>query len=191
MSDLDAQLRERLLPVGGWAETDLRRAAVLCPILRREGRDQLLLGLRPMSSDAHAGQVAFPGGKVEGDERPLETALRECSEEVGMPPALVTPLGELRPRVSTSRFHVHCVVARVAPFELQLAPREVERTLFVPLDELRDPRRWQDRPPPGGHTGDQPPTSPQFEHGQDLIWGLTGRFVRDLVSRLGPPGAPR
>lgn len=187
MSDLDAQLRERLLPVGGWAATDLRRAAVLCPILRVEGQDQLLLGLRPMTSDAHAGQVAFPGGKVEGDERPLETAVRECYEEVGMPPAHVAPLGELPPRVSTSRFHVHCVVARVRPFELRLAPREVDRALFVPLQELRDPRRWRERPPPGGHTGDQPKTSPHFEHGRDLIWGLTGRFVSDLIDRLDPP----
>ena len=45
MSDLDAQLREHLLPVGGWAATDLRRAAVLCPIVRVEGQEQLLLGL--------------------------------------------------------------------------------------------------------------------------------------------------
>ena len=187
MSDLDAQLRERLLPVGGWGATDLRRAAVLCPIVRVEGQDQLLLGLRPMTSDAHAGQVAFPGGKVEGDERPLETAVRECYEEVGMPPAHVASLGELPPRVSTSRFYVHCVVARVAPFELRLAPREVDRALFVPLQELRDPRRWRECPPPGGHTGDQPETSPHFEHGPDLIWGLTGRFVRDLIDRLDPP----
>lgn len=185
MPELDAQLRDRLPPIGGWAATDLRRAAVLCPVLHLQGRDHLLLGQRPMSSDPHAGQIALPGGKVEGDETPLQTALRECHEEVGMPPALVTPLGELPPRVSSSRFHVHCVVARVAPFELRLAPREVDRAIYVPLDDLRDLDRWRALPPPAGAaTGCQPATSPHFRHDVDLIWGLTGRFLRDLVGRL-------
>ncbi|MGC6486151.1 MAG: NUDIX hydrolase [Planctomycetota bacterium] len=185
MSDLDAQLRERLAPVGDWAPTRLRRAAVLCPLIRRDGADHLLLGLRPLDSATHPGQIAFPGGKVEDDERPVETALRECEEEVGMPPGHVTPLGELPPRESTSRFFVHCVVGRVAPFELRLSPREVDRVIYGPRDELRDPGRWRVRPPPGAAPGGAAARSPQFRHGGDLVWGLTGSFVRDLVGRLG------
>ena len=180
--DLDAHLQEQLPAPGAWAATRLRRAAVLCPILSSGGRDHLLLGLRPLSSDAHAGQIAFPGGKVEGDERPVETAIRECFEEVGMPPSHVTPLGELPPRVSTSRFSVHCVVARVQPFTLRLAPREVDRALLVPLEALRDLKRWTERLPPDGGDGG---VSPHFRHGDDVIWGLTGRFIRDLVSQIG------
>lgn len=156
---------------------------MLCPLLRQRGADHLLLGLRPADSATHPGQIAFPGGKLEGAEEPLETALRECQEEVGMPPAGVVPLGQLPPRVSTSRFHVHCIVGRVAPFELQLAPQEVDRVIYVPLDELRDPARWRDLPPPH-ETAAGAPTSPHFRHGDDVIWGLTGRFVRDLVARL-------
>ena len=60
---------------------------MLCPLLRQRGADHLLLGLRPADSATHPGQIAFPGGKLEGAEEPLETALRECQEEVGMPPA--------------------------------------------------------------------------------------------------------
>ena len=71
MADLDAQLREHLDPIGGWAPTDLRRAAVLCPLLRQRGADHLLLGLRPADSATHPGQIAFPGGKLEGAEEPL------------------------------------------------------------------------------------------------------------------------
>lgn len=184
MADLDAQLREHLDPIGGWAPTLLRRAAVLCPLLHHDGADHLLLGLRPADSATHPGQIAFPGGKLEGSEEPLETALRECQEEVGMPPAGVVPLGQLPPRESTSRFHVHCIVARVAPFELQLAPREVDRAIYVPLDELQDPTRWRDLPPPHHATPAGAPTSPHFRQGDDVIWGLTGRFVCDLVDRL-------
>lgn len=157
---------------------------MLCPIVHRKGEDHLLFGLRPQTSNAHAGQIAFPGGKIEGDERPVETALRECLEEVGMPIDHVTPLGELPPRVSTSRFHVHCVVGRVQPFELMLDPREVDRALFVPLTELRDLSRWQELPPPMPTSAAQPKTSPHFAFGDDLIWGLTGRFVRELVAML-------
>lgn len=188
MSDLDAQLRDRLEPIGDWAPTGLRRAAVLCPVVRSDGADSLLFGLRPLDSATHAGQIAFPGGKVEGGERPVETALRECHEEVGMPAEHVTPLGELPPRVSSSRFHVHCIVGRVSPFDLRLAPREIERVIYVPLDALRDPGRWRERPPPGDRAGQQSQTSPHFLHGQDLIWGLTGRFVQELVARIQQRG---
>jgi 8-oxo-dGTP pyrophosphatase MutT (NUDIX family) len=183
--DVDTQLRQRLREVGDWQPTELRRAAVLCPIVARDGVDHLLFGLRPQSRDAHAGQIAFPGGKVEGDERPVETALRECLEEVGMPPENVTPLGELPPRTSTSRFYVHCVVARVRPFELRLDPREVDRALFVPLPDLQRADRWRELPPPMPTRVAQPRTSPHFVFGEDRIWGLTGRFVRELVGLLG------
>ena len=176
--------KREVLTLGGSSPSG---AAVLCPIIHADGRDQLLLGLRPQTSSVHAGQFALPGGKAESDEQPVDTALRECFEEVGLPRSHAAPLGELPPRVSTSRFHVHCVVARVAPFPIRRSPREVERVLFVPLDELRDPERWRELPPPTPHTGDQPRTSPHFEHDGDLIWGLTGRFLRDLVGRLARP----
>lgn len=192
VSAIDAHLAERLRPLADWAETELRCAAVLCPIVCRNDAigDELLFVLRPAGSDAHAGQIAFPGGKQEADESPVETALRECFEEVGAPIDAATPLGELRPRVSTSRYSVHCVVARVEPFEVRAQPAEVDRVLFVPLRALRDLQRWQELPPPAPlATGRQPRTSPHFVHDGDRIWGLTGRFVRELVQALdGPDG---
>ena len=183
MRALDEHLREQLAAVADWPPTELRRAAVLCPILPHgePPQDHLLFVMRPQNGNVHAGQIAFPGGKVEGCERPVDTALRECREEVGLPEQLVTPLGELAPRTSTSSFHVHCIVGRVQPFEPRPDAREVERVLLVPLRELRDASRWRELPPPLPTTAEQPPTSPHFAFGADTIWGLTGRFVRELV----------
>ncbi len=185
MHALDERLRGALLPVGPWQPTALRRAAVLCPLLRRDGRDHLVFVARPDGQRQHAGQIAFPGGMRDGEELPLATALRECEEEIGVPADAVSVLGELRPRESSTGILVHCVVARVSPVPLAPDPREVARVLVVPFDELADDARWQELPPPGRATGRQPRTSPHFRLGDDLLWGLTGRFVRDLLERVG------
>lgn len=184
MIDVDSHLQSALPDPADWLPTELRRAAVLCPIVAHEGQDHLLFMLRPQDGRPHAGQIAFPGGMHEAGESPLQTAMRECFEEVGAPAANITPLGELVPRRSSSRIHVHCIVARVAPFEVRMQPEEVDRVIFVPLAELRDTSRWQDRLPPRRPAGAVLHKSPHFEFGDDLIWGLTGRFVRDLVAEL-------
>lgn len=180
--DLDGQLRQRLAQVGDWRPTGLRRAAVLCPIVRRDGRDQVLFVLRPDGPHAHAGQVAFPGGMRERGETPLQTALRECHEEVGAAPADAAPLGELRPLQSSSSIHVHCVVARLAPFEPAPAPREVARVLWAPLDELRDAGRWREREV--RIAADRAWRSPSYDLDGAELWGLTARFVRELAAHL-------
>lgn len=184
MPDLDHYLQHALPTPGDWLPTELRRAAVLCPIVAYQGRDHVLFVMRPAGNHVHAGQIAFPGGMHAASESPLQTALRESLEEVGAPSDKITPLGELEPRASTSKIHVHCVVARVAPFELRPDPREVARILHMPLDELRDDNLWQEKPPPIATAGRQPGTGPHFQFGNDLLWGLTARFIRDLVALI-------
>jgi 8-oxo-dGTP pyrophosphatase MutT (NUDIX family) len=120
----------------------------------------------------------------DGDESPLATALRECQEEIGVAPEPGLVLGELPPRESSTGIHVHCVVARLPVAELVPDPREVVRVLRVPLAELQDDVRWQELPPPFGSSGRQPRTSPHFRFGDELLWGLTARFVRDLLRAL-------
>lgn len=188
MIDLDSYLQRALPAPGDWLPTDLRRAAVLCPIVVHEGRDHVLFVMRPTGSQQHAGQIGFPGGMRAAKESPLQTAVRECFEEVGTPLSAIEPLGELPPRESTSKIHVHCVVARVAPFDVVLDSREVERVIHVPVADLQRDDRWQQKPPPSPTPGRQPRTSPHFEYGGDLLWGLTARFVRDLVGQI-PGGA--
>ncbi len=185
MPDLDLLLRARLDPAtGGWAETSLRHAAVLCAIVEHQQQDHVLFAVRPADLRQHAGQIGFPGGMREGEETPIETALRECQEEVGAPPTAITVLGGLGSRESSSGILVQCVVGRLQPVPLVPAPREVARLLYVPLTELRDDSRWQERVPPPTATGRQPPLSPHFQFGDDLLWGLTARFLRDLAAAL-------
>jgi len=183
----DALLRQRLPPIGAWQPTALRHAAVLCPLLTHAGRDHVLLLVRPDSLRQHAGQIGFPGGMREADETIADTARRECHEEIGVGSDRIALLGGLGVRGSSSGILVHGIVARLQPGPLQPAPREVARVLLVPLDELIDPSRWHELPPPGGATGNQPRASPHFLFGTDRIWGLTGRFVQDLLTHLGAP----
>jgi 8-oxo-dGTP pyrophosphatase MutT (NUDIX family) len=182
--NVDELLRARLPQHLEWQPTPLRHAAVLGPIVARDGVDHLLFLVRPDGSRQHAGQIAFPGGMRAGNEAVVATALREAEEEIGAAANAFTVLGGLGTRESSSGILVHGVVARLAAVELRPDPREVVRLLHVPLAELRDDRRWQERPPPGGATGRQPRTSPHFVFGDELLWGLTARFVRDLMALL-------
>jgi 8-oxo-dGTP pyrophosphatase MutT (NUDIX family) len=183
MADLDARLHARLAPIGEWQATTMRRAAVLMPLLAMGGVDGVLLVVRPDSARQHAGQIAFPGGMRDGDETIAATAARECREETGVAPTAL--LGSLPPRASSSGILVHAVVGRLpADAALRPCPREVVRTLWTPLAEALDDARWRELPPPGGAMGAQPATSPHFRHGDDLVWGLTGRFLRDLAAAL-------
>ena len=185
MSSLDELLRQRLLlPDVGWAPTALRHAAVLCPVLAQGGEDHVLFVVRPTHLRQHGGQIAFPGGMREGAENPLECALRECHEEIGVPASAVHVFGSIAPRESSSGILVHCLVGRIPSTPLTTDPSEVARVLQVPLALLLDASRWQDRVPPSTATGHQPAHSPHFEFEGELLWGLTARFVRDLAAVL-------
>jgi 8-oxo-dGTP pyrophosphatase MutT (NUDIX family) len=180
---LDDHLRAALAPVpDAWDPTPLPVAAVVCPIVRVGGDDHVLLCLRPMHLRQHAGQVGFPGGRREGDETPVQTALRETQEEVGVDATAIGWLGALPPRRSSSGLLVHCLVARLQPVPLRLDPREVARVLHAPLAALADESRWQTEP------SQAPAAGPQFALDGERLWGLTARFVRDLVALL--PVAP-
>lgn len=186
MSPLDDLLRTRLPAVGDWQATAMRHAAVLCPLVQRDGEDHVLFVVRPQHLRQHAGQIAFPGGMRDGNESIEAAARRECREEIGVTDDAITVLGGLGARESSSGILVHAVVARLQPVPLRPDAREVVRVLHVPLAELQDESRWHDRPPPGGATGSQPRTSPHFPFGDELLWGLTARFVRDLLAVLRP-----
>lgn len=185
MSLLDDLLRRQLDPIPtSWPESPLRHAAVLCPVVERDGKDQLLFAVRPANLRRHAGQVGFPGGMQDPGEPPVQTALRECEEEIGAPATAVTMLGTLPSRESSSHIMVSCLVARLQPVDLVLAPDEVERVLYAPVADLRDESRWQDRAPLVRVAGTPARKSPHFALGDTMLWGLTARFVRDLVARL-------
>jgi 8-oxo-dGTP pyrophosphatase MutT (NUDIX family) len=162
----------------------LRRAAVLVPIVAREV-PTLLLTQRTEHLPSHAGQVAFPGGKLEPDDPdPIAAALREAAEEIGLAASFVRPIGFLDALRTHTGFHVDPVVAVVEPgFELMLDEREVADAFEVPLgflmhlanhqlhSRLRDgrERRYYAMP-----------------YRDRYIWGATAAMIKNMQLRLFP-----
>jgi len=136
--DLDPSLWER----AGVAAT--RPAAVLVPVVDRPA-PSVILTMRTPDLSSHAGQIAFPGGKIDkSDKGPLAAALREAKEEIGLDALLVDPLGYLDLYLTFSGYRILPVVARVEPgYELSLNASEVADAFEVPLDFLMGPENHQ------------------------------------------------
>lgn len=122
-------------------------AAVLVPIVNRFGRAHLLLTQRTAHLDDHAGQISFPGGRVEaGDASREETALRETEEEIGLPRAAVTLLGRLPNYEIPSGFRIAPVVGWIEPpLALKPDPFEVAEIFEAPLAHFLEPEHYQRR----------------------------------------------
>jgi 8-oxo-dGTP pyrophosphatase MutT (NUDIX family) len=121
-------------------------AAVLVPLVEREPALTVLLTRRAIELKRHAGQIAFPGGRLEAGEIPRAAALREAREEIGLDPRFVTIVGYLPDHVLLSGFRVTPVVGFVrSGFELQLAAKEVQDTFEVPLGYVFEPANHRTR----------------------------------------------
>ncbi len=174
--DLDPVLWER----AGVKAT--KPAAVLVPVVDR-AQPTVLFTQRTADLASHAGQIAFPGGKLEpNDEGPLAAALREAREEVGLVSNLVKPIGYLDLYLTFSGFRILPMVARVRPeFTITINPSEVTETFEVPLDFLMDPRNHQRK------TRDWkgiPRDYYAIPYGDHYIWGITAGILRNLYERI-------
>ncbi|MGH7048776.1 MAG: CoA pyrophosphatase [Stellaceae bacterium] len=121
--------------------TALRRAAVLVPLIDRAEGMSVLLTLRTAHLSAHAGQVAFPGGRIEASDRDATAAaLRETEEEIGLSRDLVRPVGRLDTYVTGTGFEITPIVGIVVPpCPMAVNPCEVAETFEVPLSYVLDP----------------------------------------------------
>jgi 8-oxo-dGTP pyrophosphatase MutT (NUDIX family) len=157
-------------------------AAVLVPIIDR-GAPTVLLTLRTAELASHAGQVAFPGGKIDPtDESPFAAALREAKEEIGLAPRLIEPIGYLDLYLTFSGFRILPTVARVKPdFALTLNPREVVETFEVPLAFLMTPDNHQ-RKTRDWNGIQREYYAMAFEN--RYIWGITAGILRNLYERV-------
>lgn len=127
--------------------TPVTEAAVLVPLVNRDGRVQVLFTQRTSHLDDHAGQISFPGGRVEaGDASREETALREAEEEIGLRRAMVAVLGRLPDHEMASGFRITPVVGWIEPpLELKLDPFEVAEIFEAPLEHFLEARNYERR----------------------------------------------
>jgi len=123
----------------------LRAAAVLVPLIDRQGGTTVLLTQRTPHLTAHAGQISFPGGRIEEhDADPTAAALRETEEEVGLARERVAVVGRLDSYVTGTGFDIAPIVGIVTPpFELRIDPFEVAEAFEVPLEFILDRRNHQ------------------------------------------------
>lgn len=161
-------------------------AAVLVPLVPRPEGATVLLTRRTRHLENHAGQISFPGGKIERDDgSPEVAALRETEEEIGLPRGRIEILGRLARRVTGTGFRVTPVVGLARPpFELRPAAGEVETVFEVPLAFVLD--RGNHRTEVRLREG----VERRFHvmpYGEFYIWGLTARLLVALCDALDPP----
>lgn len=159
-------------------------AAVLFPIILRDDGQTVLLTQRTAHLRDHAGQISFPGGRVEAEDlSPSHTALRETEEEIGLPRERIEILGFLPEYRTGTGFRVTPVVALVQPpFELQPDPFEVAEVFEVPLAFLLDPANHQQH---SLHYRGALRSYFAMPYGDYFIWGATAGMIRSLSERLG------
>ena len=158
-------------------------AAVLIPVIAHETGVTVLLTQRTAHLSSHAGQIAFPGGKIDpGDASPAAAALREAEEEIGLDRGTVSVLGYLNPYLSRTGYRISPVLGRVAPGFLPVPnAAEVVETFEVPLAFLMNPanhiraartfygheRYFYEMPYEGRY-----------------IWGVTAGIIRQLYDQV-------
>lgn len=188
-----ALLDPEIIPTSGDSGTDrmleiiareqpIRPAAVLIPVVDRP-EPTVLLTQRSPNLSSHAGQIAFPGGKIDvTDASPLDAALREAEEEVGLDRSFVDPIGYLDVYGTAFGFRILPTVARVRPgFTLRINAGEVDDAFEVPLAFLMDPANHQ------LHSKEFRGMERSYyamPFAERYIWGATAGILRVLYERI-------
>ena len=166
-------------------EQPIRPASVLIPVVDHP-QPTVLLTQRSANLNDHAGQISFPGGKIEAaDASPLDAALRESWEEVGLDREFIDPIGYLDLYGTAFGFRILPTVARVRPgFKLRISAAEVDDAFEVPLAFLMNPANHQLH-------------SKEFRgierwyyampYQERYIWGATAGILRVLYERIYLP----
>ncbi|MGO9361018.1 MAG: CoA pyrophosphatase [Xanthobacteraceae bacterium] len=163
-------------------ERPIRPAAVLIGVVAREA-PTVLLTQRAAHLNDHAGQISFPGGKIDPtDASPLETALREAEEEIGLDRSFIEPIGYLDVYATGFGFRILPTVARVRPgFTLQVNPNEVDEAFEIPLAFLMDPVNHQ------RHSKEWRGIMRSYyamPFADRYVWGATAGILRVLYERI-------
>lgn len=164
----------------------LKDAAVLIPIVDRGDEASVILTQRTHHLASHAGQIAFPGGKVDAEDLSAEmAALREADEEIGLKAEFVDIFGQMRPYISSTGYRIFPVLSTVRQgFDLVPNPGEVSHVFEVPLRFLMDP---------GNHHKKSAEWRGKTRHyfampyGEHYIWGVTAGILRNLYETVYSP----
>lgn len=167
-----------------WGESrPLRPAAVLIGLVEREQGLHVLLTRRHDGLSQHAGQISFPGGRIEHDDADaVAAALRETEEEVGIDASSIEPCGRVEPLATVSAYRIQPIVARLpAQYRLRLDPREVSAAFELPLSLAARAEAWQ--PYPLSRPGLDVPMR-ALDYQGHVVWGATAMLLERLLQRL-------
>jgi 8-oxo-dGTP pyrophosphatase MutT (NUDIX family) len=168
------------------ADGDRVRAAVLVLFVYRAGVPMLVFGKKSEDVPHHKGQFSFPGGVARpSDGSVVASALREATEEVGLEPSQAEVLGLFDDSPTTASNFIITPVLALALGEPVFRPdgREIERVVEIPVAHLLDPASFREEW--WEHDGHRR-TVAFFRHGDDVVWGVTGRILRDILDALFP-----
>lgn len=160
-----------------------RNSAVLIPLLRIGQDIQIILTQRSNNLPSHAGQISFPGGKVDTkDQSPVETAYREANEEIGLSREEIEHLGYLDITTTGTNFMILPVVASISNnFVPKLNNDEVESLIHLPLNYIADVNNLKTM---NKVINGEDRTFFVYEYDNYFIWGATARLLKALSERL-------
>jgi 8-oxo-dGTP pyrophosphatase MutT (NUDIX family) len=166
-------------------EQPIRPAAVLIPVVDHP-QPTVLLTQRAAHLNDHAGQISFPGGKIDAtDASPLDAALREAEEEIGLSREFIDPIGYLDLYGTGFGFRILPTVARIRPgFKLRISEAEVDDAFEIPLAFLMDPANHQVHSKEFRGMERSYYAMPFAQH---YIWGATAGILRVLYERICLP----
>jgi 8-oxo-dGTP pyrophosphatase MutT (NUDIX family) len=184
---LQQLLRKNKAPLTGdmtLLNTQIVPAAVLVAIVLREGDMGILLTQRSSQLKHHAGQIAFPGGKIElSDESPEAAAVRETAEEIGIDAKYISPVGRLGDYITVTGYRVTPIIATLSPaFSLSPSFDEVQSVFEAPLSLCLNQRYYQRRiiTEPAGNMR----MTYVLPYEERLIWGATAAILYHLGAAL-------
>ncbi len=160
-----------------------RNSAVLIPLMKKGQDIQIILTQRSNNLPSHAGQISFPGGKVDAkDESPVDTAYREANEEIGLSREEIEHLGYLDITTTGTNFMILPVVASISNnFVPKLNNDEVESLVYLPLNYIANSNNLKLM---NKEINGEDRTFFVYEYENYFIWGATARLLKALSERL-------